>query len=310
MSRIHEALRKAEQERAEHAPMDVPSIWTAAPVQTPTSTPTKAPDPVPLATQLPAPEPLELEGLRQKCSKPDWKPDPRRIIFGNDSQSPLAAEQFRTLRSRLYRYREKEQCQRLLITSALPAEGKTFVAANLAQAIVRQHERRALLIDADLRASRLHLELGAPVAPGLADYLRGEADEPAIVQASPGGNLFFIPGGKPSANPTELLASARLKSLLDRLGPLFDWVILDSPPALPVADAGVLARLCDGVLLIVRSGSTPYDAAKKACAEFHGKNLIGAVLNHAEEIKSYSSYYYHYYGDSKHDSWTNPLSYR
>lgn len=299
MSRIHEALRKAEQERTEQATLDVSSILTETPVQTPNSTPTPAPDPVPLAAPRPTAEILGFEGLKQRCAKPDWNQDPRKIIFGNDSRSTLAAEQFRTLRSRLYRFRGKQLCQRLLITSALPAEGKTFVAANLAQAIVRQEERRALLVDADLRSSRLHLEIGAPSGPGLSEYLRGEADEYAVTQSSPEGNLFFIPGGKPSANPTELLAGPRLKTLLDRMAPLFDWVILDSPPVLPVADAGLLAGLCEGILLVVRSGSTPYDAARKACVEFHGKNLIGAVLNRAEEIKSYSSYYYHYYGDGR-----------
>jgi protein-tyrosine kinase len=299
MSRIHEALRKAEQERAERAPVDVPSLLEATPVEAP------HPIPAPAAFQgtpgppLLVPEAPLLERLRERCAKPDWKPDPRSIVFTNDSQAPLAAEQFRTLRTRLYQFREKHPCRRLLITSSLPAEGKTFVASNLAHAIVRQHERHVLLIDTDLRASRLHLALGAPSEPGLSEYLRGDADEFDVIQSSPEGNLFFIPAGKVTANPAELLAGPRLKSMLDRMAPLFDWIVLDSPPALPVADAGLLAGLCDGVLLVVKSGSTPYDAAKKACMEFQEKNLIGAVINRAEEIGSYSSYYYYYGSDGK-----------
>src|SRR5207253_8539272 len=114
---------------------------------------------------------------------------------------------------------------------SVPAEGKTFVAANLAQSIVRQPDRRVLLIDADLRASSLHLALGAPSTPGLTDYLRGEADEFAIIQSGPDKNLCFIPGGNEVSNPSELLLGERMRHLLDVVTPMFDFVILDSPPA-------------------------------------------------------------------------------
>jgi capsular exopolysaccharide synthesis family protein len=224
--------------------------------------------------------------------------DPNAIVFSIRARSNPAAEQFRTLRSRLYRLREKHPVHKLLITSVLPGEGKTFVAGNLAQAIVRQHERRALLIDADLRYSRLHLSLGAPSAPGLSDYLRGEADEFSIIQGSPQDNLFLIPGGKPVSNPAELLGDGRLKSLLDQLTPVFDWVILDSPPTLPVSDAAVLAGLCDGVLLVVQAGETDSDLAQRACQEFREKNLIGVVLNRAQRAGAYEVYSY-YAGDGK-----------
>ncbi|PYU23816.1 MAG: capsular biosynthesis protein, partial [Acidobacteria bacterium] len=160
-------------------------------------------------------------------------------------------------------------------------------------AIVRQKERQALLIDADLRASRLPLAMGAPFMPGLADYLRGEADEFSIVQTNTKDNLFFIPAGSPVSDPAELLANQRLKSLLDRLTPLFDWVIFDAPPLLPVSDASVLGQLCDGVIMVVRAGSTAFDLAQTARQEdFMEKNLLGVVLNRAEEeAERYGSYY-------------------
>jgi protein-tyrosine kinase len=295
MSRIHEALRKAEQERASRSPESAASIVDTTPVDTPAAVqePATAPASLPLAGPFQTEEVSLLEKLRQKGNPQDWNQETRFAVFDKDGRSPAAAEQFRTLRSRLYRLREKQTCRRVLVTSSLPAEGKTFVAANLAGAIARQHERHALLIDADLRASRLHLELGAPSTPGLSEYLRGEADEVTVVHCSPEGNLFFIPGGKPVANPAELLAGARLKNLLDRMTPVFDWVVLDSPPVLPVSDAGILAGLCDGVLLVVRAGQTPFDAARKAASEFRSKNLIGVVLNRAEKGESYSSAYYY-----------------
>jgi capsular exopolysaccharide synthesis family protein len=182
----------------------------------------------------------------------------------------------------------------LLITSSIPAEGKTFVAANLAQSIVRQPDRRVLLIDADLRASRLHQSLGAPSGPGLTDYLRGEVDEYAIIQNGLEGNLCFIPGGQPVSNPSELLLRDKMKHLLDAMSDIFDWVILDSPPALPVHDACMLADICDGVLFVVRAGSTDSEIAQRVSAEFRDKNLLGVVLNRVDSADTYNNYYYGY----------------
>lgn len=305
MSRIYEALRKAEQDRAPNtlAELDgkpagsIPRDEVRGDGAVPATE--QIPPPTAWGGARPIPEYLRLDDLRQRCAKPRWTPDANRAVFSDTPHSKLVAEQFRTLRSRVYRLREKLPLRSLLITSALPREGKTFVAVNLAEAIVRQHERRALLIDADLRSSGLHLPLGAPPAPGLADYLRGEVDECSVIQRSceSDANFFFIPGGRPVSNPAELLANGRLKSLLERLAPVFDWIILDSPPALPVSDASVLAGVCDGVLLIVCAGLTPFDSAQKAYQEFRDKNLLGVILNRADEMR-YAGYHY-YAGDGK-----------
>jgi capsular exopolysaccharide synthesis family protein len=217
--------------------------------------------------------------------------DPNMSVFANVDTGAHAAEQFRTLRSRLYQLQSNQSLRTLLITSAIPGEGKTFLVSNLAQAIVRQPDRRALLIDADLRCPGLHVPLGAPSAPGLTDYLRGEADEMAVIQHGLEGNLCFIAGGNEVTNPSELLSNGKLRVLLERVTPVFDWIILDSPPCLPVADASMLADLCDGVVLVVRAGATPSEVAQKACQELQGRNVIGVVLNAAEEAHLYRSYY-------------------
>jgi protein-tyrosine kinase len=305
MSRIHEALKKAEQERAAHqnsaatdslfAPGQVissiqssdalQSVGTAVDIMAP-----GAPIPTAPVTHL------RFEDLHARCVKPEWRPDPNTNVFVNSDPSTPGAEQFRTLRSRLYQLRGSQALRTILVTSSIPGEGKTFVSSNLAQAIVRQPDRRALVIDADLRRPRLHLPLGAPLAPGLSDYLRGEADEFAVIQNAREGSLSFIPGGNEATNPSELLSNGRLKTLLERVTPVFDWVILDSPPCLPVADASVLGDMCDGVLLVVRSGSTPSELAQKACQELQGKNIIGVVLNAVQKGHLYDSYYYDGYG--------------
>jgi capsular exopolysaccharide synthesis family protein len=148
----------------------------------------------------------------------------------------------------------------------------------------------------------LHVPLGAPSSPGLTDYLRGTADVISIIQQSQEGNLCFIPGGDEVTNPSELIANGRMKILLDRLAPVFDWVILDSPPCLLVADASILADHCDGVLLVTRAGVTPAATAQRACQELRGRNVVGVVLNAMQDSHKYHSDYYYYgsgYGDSK-----------
>jgi len=301
MSRIHEALKKAEQERAAAQPPDnSPSLPNTATEVIPKAREGSddAPSIFKHSTAI-ASQPGNLkrfEDLCKQCAHPHWHPDPNVNIFSNPALSAIAAEQFRTLRSRLYQLRGSQQLRTLLVASSVPAEGKTFVTNNLAQAIVRQHDRRCLIIDADLRCSRLHVPLGAPPSPGLTDYLLGEADETTVIQHGHEGNLCFIPGGKEVANPSELLLNGRLKTLLERVTPIFDWVILDSPPLLPVADASLLADHVDGVILVVRAASTPTGAAERACQELQGRNVIGVVLNAVEQSQTYGSYYYAGYG--------------
>src|SRR5260221_7840774 len=114
--------------------------------------------------------------------------------------------------------------------------------------MVRQRGRRALLIDADLRIPRLHKEFETAVSPGLTEYLKGEADEAAIMQRGPVNGLLFIPGGRNATNPAELLAGEGLRPLLGRGGHCFDWILFVLPAALPIAGASALAGGCVGVL--------------------------------------------------------------
>jgi protein-tyrosine kinase len=302
MSRIHEALKKAEQERAAVQVADS-AVSHGEPAGTKTGwesnssilTAEVAP-PVPPREESRTSDYLRFDALKANCAHPQWKPDPNMNVFFNTSLSAHGAEQFRTLRSRLYQIRSAQPLQKLVVTSSVPGEGKTFVTSNLAQAIVRQPDRRVLIIDADLRVSRLHVPLGAPSAPGLTDYLRGDASETDVIQHGQEGNLCFIPGGNEVSDPSELIANGRLKTLLDRMVPVFDWIILDSPPCLPVADATNIADFCDGIILVVRAGSTPSQVAERAAQELQGRNVVGVVLNAVEEAHMYGSHYYQGYG--------------
>jgi protein-tyrosine kinase len=301
MSRIHEALKKAEQERAAVQPAEpllLPIDMAPVPPAVRNEINLTAPD---IVAQTPiiaahASDYLRFEDIRARCKHPEWHPDANVNVFFNSDAGTHGAEQFRTLRSRLYQLRSNQQLRTLLVTSSVPGEGKTFVTSNLAQAIVRQPDRRVLIIDADLRLPRLHVPLGAPRAPGLSDYLRGEVDEMGVIQNDPSGNLCIIPGGNEVTDPSELLSNGRMKTLLDRLTPVFDWVIVDSPPCLIVSDASVLMDLCDGVLMVVAAGLTPSETAQRACQEFRERNVVGVVLNRAEDSTSYGggAYYYGY----------------
>jgi protein-tyrosine kinase len=307
MSRIHEALKKAEQERAAAHVSDAPAMASitatqVAPRQSATADSARDILTRPDAIVPPSGSFTRFEDLQKRCSHVEWHPDPNVNVFATPSVSAHGAEQFRTLRSRLYQMRGSQQLRTLLITSSVPAEGKTFVTNNLAQALVRQPDRRCLIIDADLRCSRLHVPLGAPLSPGLADYLRGDADELNVIQHGMEGNLCFIPGGKEVADPSELLLNGRLKSLLERVSPLFDWVILDSPPLLPVADASQLADHVDGVILVVRAASTPTVTVERACQELQGRNVVGVVLNAVESSHGYGYYERYGYGYGHDDS--------
>ena len=302
MSRIHEALKKAEQERAANqgggvqagfsAPVAEPAVFAEEP---PSAVAADVPSggAVPNAAMPAFASPLSVDTLLARCARLEWKPDAATMLFLNGDDAARGTEEFRTLRSRLYHAREKMTLKKLLITSALPKEGKSFTSANLAQVLVRQHGRRVLLVDADLRGPRLHLMLGTTASPGLSDYLKGQSDEFSIMQRGPLENLFFIPSGGEIGDPAELVANGRLKFLLQRVEPLFDWIIIDSPPAVPVSDAGILAKACDGVLMVVRSNSTPFDVARKARQEFPDEALVGVVLNGTrEDATPYSRYYY------------------
>jgi len=295
MSRIHDALKKAAKEKTSQVTVQERTDVVPVGVNIPGSILTAGQ----VAERAHSTRPseaghfLRFDDLVKWCTHPEWKPNVGFNLFPRtDDHTKIGAERFGTLRSRLYQIAAARPLRRVLVTSSLPGEGKTFVATNLAQSIVRQPDKRVLVIDADLRSPRLHIALGAPIGPGLTDYLRGEADEYSVIQHGPVANLCFLPSGRPVSNPSELLSTDRMKKLLDLVTPVFDWVILDSPPALPIHDANILADLCDGALFVVRAGETKYEIAEKGVLEFRGKNLLGVVLNQVDQSEGYGGYSY------------------
>jgi capsular exopolysaccharide synthesis family protein len=297
MSRIHEALKKAELERVSvDGDFAAPGseVQRAVEIRQENAPPVRVSalaEPKIINTD---PQPsLQFEELQARCVQ-RWQPDQGNVF--SPGLNAKAAEQFRTLRSRLYQLRTSQQLKILLITSAVSGEGKTFLATNLGRAIARQPERRVLLIDADLRHSQMHVSLGAQSSPGLTDCLRGDVGEVGVIQYSPENNLWFIAGGSEVPNPSELLSNGRLAMLLGRVAALFEWIILDSPPSLPVADASVLAEHCDAVVVVVRARRTPAAVVQKGRQELQGRKVVGVVLNAVEEDALAYGYYHSAYG--------------
>lgn len=304
MSRIHDALKKAEEERfakfggsQDGVPETVPSGKFSAALHE-TVFNDESEQLTAAAVSLEAANPLPVTDRLQNCSKPVWSPTSDAIFLnGHDNNSP-GMEEFRTLRAKLFQIRAKRALKTILVSSALPSEGKSFVSANLAQAFARQRGNKTLLIDADLRKPHMHDLLGAPSSPGLCDYLSGKANELDVIQRSVvNEDLFFLPGGKVNSTASELIGNGRMKRLLDSVSQLFSWIVIDTSPVIPVSDPTRLAEVCDGVLLVVQAGSTSHLIAERAKREFHDAPLLGVVFNQVKPKENpYYKYSYSSYG--------------
>jgi len=288
MERTRDLRRGADTQRAGDAELEAPVGPHMGPV------PVAALDealPLEMPSLHASAEPGTPDSTLARCQVRTWSLDPRTMISFAGPQPAQGAEEFRALRSRLYGLREKRPMKSLLVTSALPQEGRTYVAANLANVLALQPQCRVLLIDADLRSPRLHSVLGSSSTPGLSEYLLQEAEESHIVQRGTVEGLFFIPSGRSVSGPTELLGTGRLESLIELYETVFDWIVVDSPATIPVSDAGLIANACDGVLLVVRSHSTPFDIVQRARQRFREDSLAGVVLNGIEAESSPRSRY-------------------
>ncbi len=301
MSRVHDALKKAEQEKVllgePESTVEMPTPMAPGLHQREAASGAVSERPFAKA-ESPAGQVEAPGAFLARCSHQEWKTDATLTRHVDARRHTLVSEEFRSLRSRLYFMRKARPLQKLLVTSPLPNEGKTFLAANLARVIAKQPETRVLLIDGDLRMCSLNAVMGAPQEPGLTQYLAGGLDITSVIQRGPTENLFFIPGGATASNPTELFGNGRLEFLLEQVTQVFDWIIFDSPPTIPVSDSRLLAAFCDGVLMLVNAGTTPFDLAQRACAEFPKDQLLGVIINRVDQHHTYGSYYY--YGKKDH----------
>jgi capsular exopolysaccharide synthesis family protein len=189
----------------------------------------------------------------------------------------------------------------IAVTSTGPREGKTMVSTNLAVAVA-QAGQRVLLIDADMRRPRVNDVFGEVREPGLSDVLVGEARAAESVRATSVKDLWMLPAGRTTPNPAELLGSVRFREFLAGLRERFDWVIIDTPPTMPVTDSAIVSNVASGVLFVVGAEMTSRRAAQAALERLQAGNarFFGAVLNRADlrrHAYCYRSYYRREYAD-------------
>lgn len=214
-----------------------------------------------------------------------------RLVIGDAADSALV-EQYRHLAAVLHHAQSASGYRSVMVTSALPCEGKTLTATNLALTVSESYQRRVLLVDADLRRPRIKDLFGLPDGPGLTDSLNSPGGGPLPVhQITP--TLWVLTAGRATADPMSTLVSGAMKQLLDEARDAFDWVVVDTPPIAILPDANLLASMIDTALLVVSAQSTPYPMVQRAAQAIGPSRILGVVLNRAEQSGMPSGYGYY-----------------
>ncbi|MEO8445874.1 MAG: polysaccharide biosynthesis tyrosine autokinase [bacterium] len=219
------------------------------------------------------------------------------FIVANKPKSP-PSEAFKALRTRVqYAKLEETPIKTILLTSSVPAEGKTTISVNLAGSLA-QMDKKVLLLDCDLRKPRIHTIFNEDRYPGLSDYLFANATLEEITRKTHVNNLDLITSGTIPPNPSELLASKQMKAFIEKMKDKYDFIVIDSPPFISVTDAEILFRIADGTILVLRAGKTPADAFYRTSEKLKSidkNNFLGVVFNNFSYKSAYGYYYNYYY---------------
>jgi capsular exopolysaccharide synthesis family protein len=201
-----------------------------------------------------------------------------RLVAAADPWS-LTAEKFRMLSLQLLAFQEQRRIKKLVVTSTIPTEGKSFVSANLSVTLAQQREQKVLLVDGDLRRPVLDKTFGVDNRPGLRDCLLGSAMPSQAIRQIEDLGLWFLPAGTALESPLDAMRAGRLASSLEELSSFFDWIVIDTPPLVPLADTSLWSRAADGILLIARHGTTRKRDLKRGVELLDKSRLLGIVVN-------------------------------
>lgn len=215
-------------------------------------------------------------------------------IFEVGKDDPLFHEKFKGLRALVEQKADLHRMKILGITSSIAGEGKTMTCAQLGRSLASTGRKKVLLVDVDVRKADLTHGMGARRTPGLTEFLLGGVTLQQILRETQVPKLSMITSGIEVNSPADLLAGHKFKSFLEEVRTMYDMILLDTPPVLPVADTVTIRDLTDGFLFLYRVGFTPYTMLRQAVEDLGEKHLIGAVLNEVEV--SSDSYYQKYYG--------------
>ena len=206
-----------------------------------------------------------------------------------------SVEQYRRLAARLHLAQAQRGTKVVMISSALPGEGKTLTAANIALTLSHSYKRRVLLIDGDLRRPWVHELFNVPNVSGLNDGIRSQNGQKVpLIRWS--DYLTLLTAGRPDSDPMSVLSSDRMRQIIAEASATFDWVIIDTPPVGLLSDANLLAAIVDTVILVLQSGRTPFHEINKVVQTLGRESILGIVLNKVESGTAYpyNDYYYSY----------------
>lgn len=277
MSRVYRALEKAEEEKKKKSEEEFPrDIFSAVEIM-------KTEKPIVKIRE----EKTRSLGLLPKEETPVLMVPPRSF----------AAEEFRKMKTQLF-LRLPTPPHSILITSALPQEGKTMVAVNMAMAISKEIQRKAVLIDADLRKPGISLGKRR-TSKGLSDYLADGTPLSEILTDTEADHLQIITAGSQAAKPSELIGSKRMVEFLKEASSHGEnsYFVIDSSPIISTTEPTILSHIVDGIVLVIRADQTPKDLVQKALKSVDRQKIIGVVLNWINSNPSnyYSRHYYEYY---------------
>jgi capsular exopolysaccharide synthesis family protein len=225
---------------------------------------------------------------------PELNPDWKFVSYTNKGSA--GAEAFRLLAVRVRHHRKERPLKKLLITSTVPQEGKSLTSVNLACALSAGGSQRVLLIEGDVHRPSLTQNLGLSEEPGLCEYVQGHSTIEQSIYRFTGPEIWVLPAGQPPDHQLDLIQSPKIPELLEKLGGLFDWILIDSPPVLPMADTSILARLADGILLVTRRGVSEKKVLERGLQALDKNKLLGAIVNSSRRP---GHDYYYYYGATR-----------
>jgi capsular exopolysaccharide synthesis family protein len=295
MSRIQDILKKAERDGSVHRTRALatpgaaewdrpqPAEWSGRAVTAP---PPALLPPLPVEEQTSSTRPEQAHSTSARQAGVDLD---RHLVAAHSPQS-LAAEQYRSLRTRVKAAENGHALRTIIITSPNKGDGKSLTAANLALTMAQEFQQRVLLVDADLRRPSIQRLFGLDGAPGLSDVLMGAANIEDALVGVPDHRLTIVPSGSVPTHPAELLGSAAMRRVFDTLRTRFDRIIVDMPPVAPLADVAIASSMADGILMIVRAGVTPKPAIERALSGLDMSKVLGLVLNDAGEAAAAYGY--------------------
>ena len=249
---------------------------------------------MPVAPETARPPVVQPSSSRKTARTREISEVAARLVTGGSNSVSL--EQYRRLAAVLHDEQMQGSLKTVMVTSALPGEGKTLTIANLAHTLSGSYGRRVLVIDADLRAPSVHRVLGIRNTAGLGEVLRDGRHQMPFVEVTQG--LTALTAGRPGPTPLADLTSARMGEVIRECAASFDWVLIDTPPVGLLSDAQVLARLVGAAVFVIAAGTTPRSAVERAISELGSDSIIGTVLNRVEDRRiPEANYYDSYYGD-------------